>query len=237
MRYRFRRFLAVVLLAGIAGYYAAQNFQVHDTSGQASSQSTPPTSPATTGANRLIALDVLGTLDVKGRAPKTGYARAQFGQGWTSIGQCDMRNVILNRDLSDVTLSNCVVMSGALLDPYSGTTISFMRGPTTSDAVEIDHVVALSNAWQTGAQLLDAQTRVLFANDPLELIAVGRDANQAKSDGDAATWLPLNKTFRCQYVARQIGVKAKYHLWVTVAEKDAMMRVLSTCPDQLTPSE
>ena len=78
-------------------------------------------------------------------------------------------------------------------------------------------------------------TRVRFANDPLNLAAVGRATNRAKSDGDAATWLPPNKRFRCAYVARQVAVKAAYGLWVTDAERDAIARVLSSCPAEPLP--
>ncbi len=172
----------------------------------------------------------LAALAVKGRAPRTGYERSQFGDGWgTSMG-CDMRNIILSRDLTNITRdARCRVMTGKLVDPYTAATIYFVRGETTSDDVQIDHVVALSNAWQTGAQQLDYGSRVRFANDPLNLLAVDGPANEQKSDSDAATWLPANKAFRCQYVNRQIAVKAKYDLWVTSAERDAMARVLSAC--------
>jgi hypothetical protein len=180
--------------------------------------------------------DLLEQLAVKGRAPKTGYTRDQFGGGWGEMGMCDTRNVILHRDLVDVVVDEeCHVTRGTLHDPYTGKAIAFMRGDTTSQAVQIDHVVALSNAWQTGAQLITPLEREQFANDPLELLAVDGEANQQKSDGDAATWLPPNKAFRCQYVARQIAVKAKYQLWVTPAEKSAMQQVLATCPGQLLP--
>jgi len=132
---------------------------------------------------------------------------------------------------------DCVVLTGTLADPYTATKISFVRGQDTSNAVQIDHVVALSDAWQKGAQKLDADTRRAFANDPLNLLAVDGPANQAKGDGDAATWLPSNKSYRCQYVARQVAVKAKYSLWVTQAEHDAIARVLKSCPDQSLPDE
>lgn len=183
------------------------------------------------------ALGVLATLPVKGRAPKTGYTREKFGGKWNDVdGTCDARNVILQRDLVDTQINDrCQVVRGVLHDPYTGKTIQFVRGETTSAAVQIDHVVAVSNAWQTGAQQLSQQTRVSLYNDPLELLAVDGPANQQKSDGDAATWLPPNKAFRCQYVARQIAVKAKYHLWVTSAEKIAMTNVLSKCPGQKIP--
>lgn len=179
----------------------------------------------------------LENLEVKGRAPKTDYARKQFGDGWASQQGCDMRNIILHRDLKDTAVDDqCRVVSGILHDPYTGKVIPFTRGDSSSQDVQIDHVVALSNAWQTGAQALTPEKREQFANDPLELLAVDGEANQQKSDGDAATWLPPHKAFRCQYVARQIAVKAKYDLWVTIAEKEAMARVLFTCSNQSLPS-
>ena len=180
------------------------------------------------------ALRILNTLPVKGRAPKTGYSRAQFGDAWSDIDHngCDTRNDILNRDLTAKQHKNsrgCVVISGILNDPYTRKVINFMRGKDTSEQVQIDHVVALSDAWQSGAQEISAQERLQLANDPENLLAVDGPANQQKSDSDAATWLPANASFRCSYVARQIRVKAKYHLWVKPAEKEAMINVLTPC--------
>lgn len=175
-------------------------------------------------------LAVLNELPIKGRAPKTGYSRSQFGDGWRMFLGCDTRNLILARDLKNViTNEDCKVVSGTLHDPYTSKVIQFIRGEQTSDDVQIDHMVALSNAWQTGAQALSFDDRVRLANDPLNLLAVDGGANQQKSDGDAATWLPSNKSFRCQYVSRQINVKKRYDLWVTQAEYDAMVRVLDKC--------
>ena len=172
----------------------------------------------------------LAKLEVKGRAPKTGYSRKQFGDGWGKIDGCSTREVILARDLADEKLDDkCRVQSGRLDDPYTGKTIQFQRGKETSQRVQIDHVVALSDAWQKGAQQLPREEREKLANDPLNLLAVDGPANQAKGDGDAATWLPANKPFRCQYIERQVAVKRRYRLWVTSAEKDAMARILSSC--------
>jgi hypothetical protein len=188
------------------------------------------------------AREVLATLPVKGRAPKTGYSREQFGPAWSDVDHngCDTRNDMLRRDLTALALRpgtrGCVVLSGVLADPYTATAIKFLRGNATSTAVQIDHVVALSDAWQKGAQKLSPAQRLSFANDPLNLLAVDGPANQSKSDGDAATWLPPNKSYRCTYVARQISVKSSYGLWVTQAEHDAMARVLSDCPDALAPT-
>lgn len=183
------------------------------------------------------AIDALKTLAIKGRAPKTDYSRAQFGADWSTTSGCDTRNIILNRDLINAIVDDgCNVSSGILNDPYTGKIIQFTRGSTTSSAVQIDHVVALSDAWQKGAQQMTIENRILLANDPIELLAVDGAANLQKNDGDAATWLPSNKPFRCQYVSRQIAVKQKYNLWVTQAEYDAMVSILNNCPNQLLPS-
>ncbi|MBC3186238.1 HNH endonuclease [Corynebacterium sp. zg-331] len=183
----------------------------------------------------------LESLTVKGRAPMTGYSRETFGQAWSDDVEvegghngCDTRNDILRRDLTDVVFKpgtrDCVVASGVLHDPYSGHTIDFLRGATTSRAVQIDHVVALGDAWAKGAQQLDEDTRRNLANDPLNLLAVDGGLNGQKKAGDAATWLPPNKAFRCEYARRQVAVKQRYGLWVTQAEKDVLRDLLSRCP-------
>ncbi len=183
------------------------------------------------------AISALGQLTIKGRAPKTDYTRDKFGSSWSVTNGCDTRNIILNRDLKDVVVNDkCEVTTGTLYDPYTGKTILFKRGSDTSGAIQIDHVVALSDAWQKGAQQFTPALRMALANDPLELLAVDGAANLEKSDGDAATWLPSNKPFRCQYIARQIAVKQKYGLWITQAEDDAMMNILGKCHGQLLPS-
>ena len=189
-----------------------------------------------------LATAVLETLPVKGRAPKTGFTRAQFGPVWSDVDRngCDTRNDILRRDLTAITYrentKNCVVQSGTLADRYSGEIINFQKGNVSSMEVQIDHVVALSNAWQTGAFKLTLQERTSLANDPLNLFAVKGRLNSQKSDGDAATWLPPLKSFRCTYIAQQIAVKAKYSLWVTVPEKSAMQSILAKCPGQKVPT-
>ena len=188
-----------------------------------------------------MATAVLETLAVKGRAPKTGYTRAQFGPAWADVDRngCDTRNDVLKRDLTSITYRaktrNCVVETGTLVDRYSGETINFVKGNISSMEVQIDHVVALSNAWQTGAFKLSEDQRKALSNDPLNLFAVKGRLNSQKGDGDAATWLPPLKSFRCSYVAQQIAVKAKYSLWVTAPEKAAMVSILAKCPTQKVP--
>ena len=188
------------------------------------------------------ALAALRRLPVKGRAPRTGYSRSEFGQTWADVDRngCDTRNDVLRRDLTAVVLKpgthGCTVLTGVLHEPSTGQSVLFVRGVGTSLAVQIDHVVALGDAWQKGAQSLTLERRRALANDPLELLAVKGAVNQQKGDGDAATWLPPRKAYRCAYVARQVAVKAKYRLWVTPAERDALARVLSTCPRQPLPT-
>jgi hypothetical protein len=191
--------------------------------------------PGVSPADVATAVGQLETIPVKGRAAKTGYSREEFGPTWADVDRngCDTRNDILARDLTGETFKpgtqNCVVASGTLADKYTGTTISFVRGNTTSTAVQIDHLVALSDAWQKGAQQLSPEQRKQLANDPLNLMAADGPTNGAKGDKDAATWLPPNKTFRCEYVVRQTAVKAKYQLWATQAEHDAIAGLLATC--------
>jgi len=187
-------------------------------------------------------LSVIQAQVTKGRAAKTGYTRDQFGPAWADVDRngCDTRNDILKRDLTNEVFkektNGCTVLSGTLVDPFSGETIKFVRGTTTSSEVQIDHSVALSNAWQTGAFKLTADQRKAFANDPLNLLAVKGRLNSQKGDGDAATWLPPLKSFRCNYVSRQIAVKMKYKLWFTAPEKEAMIRILKTCPEKALPT-
>jgi len=187
-------------------------------------------------------LSIIQAQVTKGRAPKTGYTRAQFGPEWADVDRngCDTRNDILKRDLTNLVFKektkSCTVLSGTLIDPFSGETINFVRGNSTSMEVQIDHSVALSNAWQTGAFKLTADQRKAFANDPLNLLAVKGKLNLQKGDGDAATWLPPLKSFRCDYVSRQIAVKMKYKLWFTAPEKEAMIRILKSCPEKGMPT-
>jgi hypothetical protein len=187
-----------------------------------------------TAADLAAGHAALDGLAVKGRAPRTGYAREEFGQAWADVDRngCDTRNDVLARDLVDVTTDpatrGCVVLTGTLDDPYTGTTIAFERGERSSQ-VQIDHVVALSDAWQKGAQGWTAEQRRAFANDPANLQAVDGPTNQRKGAGDAATWLPPNSGYRCVYALRQVDVKAAYGLWVTRAERDALDRELGRC--------
>jgi hypothetical protein len=195
-------------------------------------------SPSNTQAAPIDALAALNNLEVKGRAAKTGYARSQFPH-WSDPDRngCDARNDTLKRDLTNITYKvgtrDCKVIAGQLLDPFSGKVITFSA---TKVVIDIDHVVALSNAWQTGAAYFDKNKRSQIANDPLNLLAVDSKLNRQKGDGDAATWLPPSKEFRCEYVARQVAVKAKYGLWVTKPEKVAIDKILSTCVGQKLPA-
>jgi hypothetical protein len=183
---------------------------------------------------------LLAGLAVKGRAPMTGYARTQFGPAWSDVDHngCDTRNDVLRRDLTDLALRpgthDCVVLAGVRLDPYTGKDLHYVRGGSVG--VDIDHVVALGDAWATGAQYWPAARRLALANDPLNLLAVDASANRQKGDADAASWLPPQKSYRCAYVARQVAVKAKYRLWVTAAERAAIGRVLDTCPAEPVPT-
>lgn len=219
-----------------------------------STPATPTTKPtrapstATTtepAAKTGTALAALATLPVKGRAPMTGYDRDEFGSEWSdaagtfdwSRNGCDTRNDILARDLQrEVVESNgCVVTSGILAyEPYTGVRNYFFDKHDNDYDTDLDaeHIVALGNAWVTGAQQISAEQRAALANDPINVMMTDPSENRSKGDADFATWLPPNKEFRCSYAARQIAVKVAYKLWVTAPEKAAMERVLDTCPNE-----
>ncbi|MFW0179664.1 HNH endonuclease family protein [Rothia sp. P7208] len=230
--FRLNTLFWVVLLCG--GFYIWVNHEkIEELLGA-------PNVPVETGFARSsahpygTAEQVLETLPVKKPAGARGYSRSQFGAPWEDLDKngCDQRNDVLARDLSNVQYTRrCKVASGTFIDPYTAEHLDFIRGEKTSPSVPIDHVVALSNAWQTGAAELPLAQRQRLANDPLNLQATGYDANTEKSNKDASQWLP-QRGYRCEYVARQISVKAIYHLWVTPAEKQAMHAVLQECPQQ-----
>ncbi|QRV01546.1 HNH endonuclease [Arcanobacterium phocisimile] len=169
-------------------------------------------------------------------APK--YQRSDFGPAWSDVDHngCDTRNDILTRDLQHLTYKNgthnCVVTHGDFIEPYTGLHTEFQRGRETSALVQIDHVVALADAWQSGAWTWTAAKREQFANDPLNLLAVDADQNQEKGAAHAGQWLPENRSFHCAYVTRQVDVKAKWGLSMTQRERATIERILSACSKQ-----
>jgi hypothetical protein len=234
---------AALAVSTLAGCKVALDATPASTSSATKSSAAKPGKPTAPG--KVVkgpagsALAALATISIKGRAPTTGYSRDEFGPAWTDTDHngCDQRNDVLRRDLTAETLKpkthGCVVLTGTLADPYTGTTIAFRK--QTASAVQIDHLVALQNAWVTGAFKWTKEKRTALATDPLNLLAVDGPTNSAKGAGDAATWLPPRKTFRCTYVARQVAVKVKYGVWMTAAEHAAIERILSGCPAQKLP--
>jgi hypothetical protein len=225
--------VALIAPVGLAGPAAAL---------PAAAPAAVPARAAERMATAPLAVDVLAGLPVKGRAPKTDYRRALYGDGWSDADGdgCWTREEILQRDLTKKTYrksGRClVIVTGVLKDPYTGRTLAFRRGSTTSSLVQIDHVVALMDSWQKGGRQLTPARRAQFANDPMNLLAVEGKVNQGKGASDAATWLPPSTAYRCSYVARQVAVKARYSLWVTAAEKAAIARILTGCPGQRVPT-
>lgn len=247
LQYRTRRIMAVIIaIAGLIGVIITNPSSYEQfierpasaepiDSASPSVESSSEASASTASSGQLLATTVLSHLEIKGRAPKTGYSRDEFYSGWPTIEGCSLRQRIIKREMGDTATladNDCTVISGEFDEPYTGSHLVFHQKSDFTTGVQIDHVVALSDAWQKGAQYMSADTRYQIATDPLNLLAVDSKANQGKSDGDAATWLPSNKAFRCQYIARQISVKYKYSLWVTQAEHDTMAQILTTCPNE-----
>lgn len=232
MKYKTRRTIAIAASAVAISSWVYFNSKSYETA-----LTQDPLAPlGVTTEDAPLAADVLEQLPVKGRASKSGYARTEFYSSWPSIDGCSLRQRIIRREMGSSavvsTEDNCTVISGEYDEPYTGSHLIFYQKSDFSSGVQIDHVVALSDAWQKGAQSLTKEQRYDLATDPLNLLAVDSKTNQGKSDGDAASWLPPNKAFRCQYVARQVSVKYKYSLWVTAAEKSAIKNVLKSCPSE-----
>jgi hypothetical protein len=227
--------VCVVFLITSSVIYVSRSTAAGDpTPGSPTPAPASPVSPVPVASvGSTTATTLLASLPVKPALTLAGYNRtAEFGRAWLDEDHngCDTRNDILGRDLKDATRSGvCKVLTGILVSPYTGLTIDFVRGEKTSALVQIDHLVALGDAWETGAQSLTQGQRVRLANDPLELMAVDGRSNDEKSDKDASEWLPPDASFDCIYVARQISVKVTYSLWVTQTEHDAMARVLTHC--------
>lgn len=164
--------------------------------------------------------------------PPEKYNRVeQFGPAWKDVDHngCDTRNDILARDLRDISgrRNACVITAGHLPDPYSGTWIDFSKKDASK--VQIDHVVALENAWQSGAYKLTQEDREALANDPNNLLAVNGHDNMAKGSKSADQWMPPNADYACTYASKQVQIKSHYALTVTSSEKQALADALATC--------
>nr|WP_320779867.1 HNH endonuclease family protein [Streptomyces sp. CRN 30] len=192
----------------------------------------PGLAPVTSDGDTAKARDLIEGLTTKGRGPKTGYERDEFGYAWMDTADgvplarngCDTRNDLLQRDGEDVEFksgSDCVVVSMTLDDPYTGTTIEWRKAKAAE--VQIDHVVPLSYAWQMGASRWDEAKRKQLANDPLNLLPVEGRANSAKSDSGPASWLPPSRTIRCAYAVRFAQVAEKYEMPVTAPDQETML--------------
>jgi Protein of unknown function (DUF1524) len=242
VRRRARVVLALVIVAAVAVLVVWGRHWIGDQQSRPSPTwtSAPTSAPVRAVLNPRFdtARAQLAALQIKSWDRTKDFKRYQFGQAWSDdvnveFGHngCNTRDDILRRDLANLVVrpGTCFAQSGTLHDPYTGTTIDFVRGPATSDSVEIDHVVSLADAWYKGARLWDPQRRLDFANDPINLLAVNPKANFDKAFRDAGSWLPPNEPFRCDFVARQVNVKTVYGLWASAREKQAIADVLARC--------
>ncbi|MFF1277255.1 HNH endonuclease family protein [Streptomyces marokkonensis] len=192
----------------------------------------PGLAPVTGGKDRAAAVALIEKVTTKGRGPKTGYDRDEFGYAWMDTADgvplarngCDTRNDLLQRDGRELRFrsgSDCVVVAMTLADPYTGKTIEWRKQQAAE--VQIDHVVPLSYSWQMGASRWPESKRERLANDTLNLIPVEGRANSAKSDSGPAAWLPPNKGVRCAYAVRFAQVAVKYEMPVTSADRRMML--------------
>ncbi|WP_125624193.1 HNH endonuclease family protein [Streptomyces sp. WAC 00631] len=193
----------------------------------------PGLAPVTESAERAEARKLIEGVRTKGRGPRTGYDRDEFGYAWMDTADgvpmarngCDTRNDLMQRDGQKLEFrsgSDCVVVSMTLADPYTGKDIAWKKREAME--VQIDHVVPLSYAWQMGASRWPEDKRRQLANDPLNLLPVEGRANSVKGDSGPAAWLPPHKAVRCAYAVRFAQVAAKYEMPVTAPDKTMMLR-------------
>lgn len=225
---------AVAVLALVVAYQALGSSAARHADEFAARADVPTVAP---GADVLEGIAV-----VPMRLHRYDYLRSAFGDAWTDDNDapgghngCDTRDDILNRDLVDVThvyTKRCpeAVATGILHDPYTNSVIAFQRGAKVGEAVQIDHLVPLSYAWDMGANGWPVAQRVRFANDPANLLAVQGQANQDKGDSPPALWMPPNTAFACQYAIQFIAVLRGYALPVDQASGDVLRRAATTCP-------
>ncbi|MFF2551473.1 HNH endonuclease family protein [Nocardia sp. NPDC058058] len=165
------------------------------------------------------------------------YDRTAFGPGWSGrggepvlAGGCTARESVLKRDLTEVRLADsnsCMTLSGVLIDPYTGERLPYDRFKASD--IEIDHVVALGDAWRSGASEWSAERREQFANDVGNLLAVQKRANQDKGSKTPDQWRPRN-AYWCDYARRWVAIKSRWGLTVQATEKSALTEMLGTCP-------
>ncbi|MDT3726610.1 HNH endonuclease family protein [Streptomyces sp. DSM 41972] len=192
----------------------------------------PGLAPVRDAQERAEAAALIDKVATKGRGPRTGYDRDEYGYAWMDTADgvplarngCDTRNDVLKlhgRDVEFRSGSDCVVVAMDLYDPYTGKDIAWKKAKAAE--VQIDHVVPLSYAWQMGASRWSKEKRQQLANDVLNLLPVSGSANSAKRDSGPASWLPPNTSIRCSYAVRFAQVAAKYELPVTDPDKKMML--------------
>ena len=179
--------------------------------------------------------------------PPTEYRREDdFGKAWLDVdgNYCDTRNDVLGLQLTDIEYvpvdeapSRCrraTVATGILDDPYTGQSIEFTR--ENPAAVQIDHIVPLSWAWQNGAWKWTQEERIAFANDPENLLAVDGTTNQSKGNKGPSQWLPANESFRCEYVERFTTMVGTHDLSLPDDDRASLTSLLTDCGSSADPS-
>jgi len=194
--------------------------------------SAPPRPGSTPTAAQGALVAMIDALPVSSSTPPAKYVRADFGAAWadTDRNGCDTRNDVLARDLLDAQTKpdtrGCVVTSGVLHDPYTGTTLTWTKA---GGGIDIDHVVPLEQAWAAGAWTWTTERREQFANDLPELQATVSSTNRAKGDSPIQTWTPPDPTYLCTYTTRWVQTKTTWQLTVTQDEKTRLLHLATNC--------
>lgn len=205
----------------------------------AASTTTIASTTSTTGAasEAILVLDVLATIEVE-RETQDGYSRELFPHWIDADGDgCDTRAEVLIRDAggtAQVDAFGCAVIEGDWYSPYDD------RHLTDPTQIQIDHVVALKEAWDSGARDWDPDRRMRFANDlddPWTLIAVSGESNNAKGAADPSNWMPPHRGDWCRYLAVWVAIKARWALSMDESEYGRIRNLLNgTCAGTTMPA-
>ncbi|WP_327436593.1 MULTISPECIES: HNH endonuclease family protein [unclassified Streptomyces] len=166
--------------------------------------------------------DAIGQVRVDDEG-RTGYTRSSF-KHWNSgelADGCNTRNEVLLAEAitAPAVGAGCKLTGGVWLSYYDGQQV------TDPGALDIDHMVPLAEAWDSGASAWTPARREAYANDQgaaTSLVAVTARTNRQKSDQDPAEWLPPAPEAQCRYVGEWVATKLRWQLSADAIELEAL---------------
>ncbi len=159
------------------------------------------------------------------------YSRDSLPTDWKDLdgNGCNTREDILKKYTSEYTgrFDGCKIKSGKFYDYYNGKFLRYDKSVDTGGGIQIDHIVAIGNAWISGGYKWGKDEWISYINDEEVLIPTSSKTNREKSDKDITEWKPANNSYLCTYAEKQVEIKDKYKLTVTEKEKAELKSILN----------